>query len=200
MSTGSFKTRYMILRKTPFRDTSLVVAGISADYGRLDFVLKGARAIGKKQFPTADVFREFLLEVRPSRRAESRPTLVSLDLTASHDGIAQSMDCYLAACSFAVETLRRAQPMLEMPLTWQAFSVMLTRMERTLSPKIPLMLARLAVLREHGMLSDVVPYPDLLGALFRCSVDADAPWPEIDETALNRIDGWVETRCRMLTV
>ncbi len=198
MTAGSFKTRYMILRKTPFRDTSLVVAGISPDHGRLDFVLKGARAIGKKQFPTADVFREFLIEFRPSRRAESMPTLVSMDLTASHDGIAQSMDCYLAACAFAAETLRRAQPMLEMPLTWQAFSVMLTRMECSLSPKIPLMLARLAVLREHGMLSDVVPYPDLLAPLFRCAVDANAPWPEIDDTALNRIDGWVETRFRML--
>ena len=76
MSAGAFKTRYMILRKTPFRDTSLVVAGISAEHGRLDFVLKGARAIGKKQFPTADVFREFLLEFRPSRRAESMPTAV----------------------------------------------------------------------------------------------------------------------------
>ena len=200
MTAGSFKTRYMILRKTPFRDTSLVVAGISVDHGRLDFVLKGARAIGKKQFPTADVFREYLLEFRPARRAESMPTLVSLDLTASHDGIAQSMDCYLAACSFAAETLRRAQPMLEMPLTWQAFSVMLTRMERMLLPKIPLMLARLAVLREHGMLSDVVPYPDLIAPLFRCAVEADAPWPEVDETALNRIDSWVETRFRMLSV
>ena len=198
MSAGSFKTRYMILRKTPFRDTSLVVAGVSADYGRLDFVLKGARAIGKKQFPTADVFREFLLEFRPSRRPESMPSLVSLDLTASHDGIAQSMDCYLAACAFAAETLRRAQPMLEMPLAWQAFSVMLTRMERSLSPQIPLMLARLAVLREHGMLSDIVPYPDLAAPLFHCAVDADAPWPDIDETALNRIDSWVETRFRML--
>ena len=198
MTAGSFKTRYMILRKTPFRDTSLVVAGISADHGRLDFVLKGARAIGKKQFPTADVFREFQLEVRPSRRPESMPTLLSMDLTASHDGIAQSMDCYLAACAFASETLRRAQPMLEMPLTWQAFSVMLTRMERTLSPKIPLMLARLAVLREHGMLSDIVPYPDLAAPLFHCAVDADAPWPDIDETALNRINSWVETRFRML--
>jgi recombinational DNA repair protein (RecF pathway) len=200
MNAGSFKTRYMILRKTPFRDTSLVVAGISADHGRLDFVLKGARAIGKKQFPTADVFREYLIEFRPSRRTESMPTLVSMDLAASHDGIAQSMDCYLAACSFAAETLRRAQPMLEMPLAWQAFSVMLTRMERTLTPKIPLMLARLAVLREHGMLSDVVPYPDLIAPLFRCAVEADAPWPEIDETALNRIDSWVETRFRMLSV
>ena len=199
MTAGSFKTRYMILRKTPFRDTSLVVAGISADHGRLDFVLKGARAIGKKQFPTADVFREYLLEFRPARRAESMPTLVSLDLTASHDSIAQSMDCYLAACSFAAETLRRAQPMLEMPLTWQAFSVMLTRMERMLLPKIPLMLARLAVLREHGMLSDVVPYPDLIAPLFRCAVEVDAPWPEIDETTLNRIDSWVETRFRMLS-
>lgn len=190
----------MILRKTPFRDTSLVVAGISPDHGRLDFVLKGARAIGKKQFPTADVFREFFIEFRPSRRAESMPSLVSMDLAAAHDGIAQSMDCYLAACSFAAETLRRAQPMLEMPLAWQAFSVMLTRMERTLSPKIPLMLARLAVLREHGMLSDAVPYPDMFAPLFRCAADADAPWPEIDETALNRIDGWIETRCRMLAV
>ena len=200
MTAGNFKTRYMILRKTPFRDTSLVVAGISADHGRLDFVLKGARAIGKKQFPTADVFREYLLEFRPARRAESMPTLVSLDLTASHDGIAQSMDCYLAACSFAVETLRRAQPMLEMQLTWQAFSVMLTRMERTLSPKTPLMLARLAVLREHGMLSDIMPYPDLIAPLFRCAVEADAPWPEADETTLNRINSWVETRFRLLSV
>ena len=199
MSAGTFKTRYMILRKTPFRDTSLVVAGISAEHGRLDFVLKGARAIGKKQFPTADVFREFLLEFRPSRRAESMPTVISLDLTAAHDGIAQSMDCYLAACSFAAETLRRAQPMLEMPLAWQAFSVMLTRMEQTLSPQIPLMLARLAVLREHGLLSGVVPYPELIAPLFRCAVDAAAPWPDPDETALNRMDGWIETRYRMMS-
>ena len=199
MSAGAFKTRYLILRKTPFRDTSLVVAGISAEHGRLDFVLKGARAIGKKQFPTADVFREFLLEFRPSRRAESMPTVISLDLTAAHDGIVQSMDCYLAACSFAAETLRRAQPMLEMPLAWQAFSVMLTRMEQTLSPQIPLMLARLAVLREHGLLSGVVPFPELVAPLFRCAVDASAPWPDPDETALNRMDGWIETRYRMMS-
>ena len=199
MSSGTFKTRYMILRKTPFRDTSLVVAGISAEHGRLDFVLKGARAIGKKQFPTADVFREFLLEFRPSRRAESMPTVISLDLTAAHDGIAQSMDCYLAACSFAAETLRRAQPMLEMPLAWQAFSVMLTRMEQTLSPQIPLMLARLAVLREHGLLSGAVPFPELAAPLFRCAIDAAAPWPDPDETTLNRIDSWIETRYRIMS-
>ena len=199
MNSGTFKTRYMILRKTPFRDTSLVVAGISAEHGRLDFVLKGARAIGKRQFPTAGIFREYLLEFRPSRRAESMPSLVSMDLTSAHDGLAQSMDCYLAACTFAAETLRRAQPMLEMPLAWQAFSVMLTRMERTQTPGIPLMLARLAVLREHGFLSGVLPYPELITPLFRCSVDANAPWPDLDETVLNRIAGWTETRYRMMS-
>ena len=61
------------------------------------------------------------------------------------------------------------------------------------------MLARLAVLREHGFLSGVAPYPELIAPLFRCAVEADAPWPDIDATALNRIDSWVETRCRMLT-
>jgi hypothetical protein len=89
--------------------------------------------------------------------------------------------------------------MLEMPLAWQAFSVMLTRMEQTLSPQIPLMLARLAVLREHGLLSGVVPFPELAAPLFRCAVDAAAPLPETDETTLNRISGWIETRYRMMS-
>lgn len=199
MSAGTFKTRYMILRKTPFRDTSLVVAGISADHGRLDFVLKGARAIGKKQFPTAGVFREFLLEFRPSRRADSMPSLVSLDLAADHDAIARHMDCYLAACSFAAETLRRAQPMLEMPLAWQAFSVMLARMERTDDPQIPLMLARLAVLRELGFLSGTVPFPELVVPLLRCAIEAGESVPALDESSLNRVSGWVETRYRMMS-
>ena len=89
--------------------------------------------------------------------------------------------------------------MLEMPLAWQAFSVMLTRMEHSLSPEIPLMLARLAVLREHGFLSGVVPYPELITPLFRCAVDAGATLPELDETTLNRIIGWTETRYRMMS-
>ena len=199
MSAGTFKTRYMILRKTPFRDTSLVVAGISADHGRLDFVLKGARAIGKKQFPTAGVFREFLLEFRPSRRADSMPSLVSMDLAADHDAIARHIDCYLAACSFAAETLRRAQPMLEMPLAWQAFSVMLARMERTDDPQIPLMLARLAVLRELGFLSGTVPFPELAVPLLRCAIDAGEPVPTLDDSSLSRVSGWIETRYRMMS-
>ena len=60
------------------------------------------------------------------------------------------------------------------------------------------MLARLAVLREHGALSGVVPFPELAAPLFRCAVDADAELPDLDETTLNRIAGWIETRYRMM--
>ena len=35
-------TNCILLRKTPFQESSLVIAAITAGYGRVDFLLKGA--------------------------------------------------------------------------------------------------------------------------------------------------------------
>ena len=45
------KTTYIILRKIPFQDSSLIVSGLSPEFGRLDFLLRGARGTGAKKFP-----------------------------------------------------------------------------------------------------------------------------------------------------
>ena len=45
------KTFYIILRKIPYQESSLIVSGLSPDFGRLDFLLKGARGTGAKKFP-----------------------------------------------------------------------------------------------------------------------------------------------------
>jgi Recombination protein O N terminal. len=42
------KTSYIILWKIPFQETGLIVSGFSEEYGRLDFLLKGARGSGAK--------------------------------------------------------------------------------------------------------------------------------------------------------
>ena len=41
------KTTYIILRKIPFQDSSLIVSGLSPEFGRLDFLLRGARGTAR---------------------------------------------------------------------------------------------------------------------------------------------------------
>ena len=61
------KTTYIILRKIPFQDSSLIVSGLSPEFGRLDFLLRGARGTGAKKFPYAELFRELAIEFRPPK-------------------------------------------------------------------------------------------------------------------------------------
>jgi len=192
----SEKTTYMILRKTPFRDTSLIVAGISPDFGRLDFMLRGARSIGKKSFPIAGVFREYSISFRPSSASGGMSSLVSMELLATHDRLAESMACYLAACDMASMLIRIAPPMLEIPYIWKAFSVMLSRMERTGTPEPARMLARLVCLKEHGGLSEFVPFAETLPELFRCALDAESDVQNIPQEQIDRMISWVDTALR----
>jgi len=48
----------IVLRKTPFSESSLVIASLSAEHGRLDFLARGAMRVEKKRFPELDLFRE----------------------------------------------------------------------------------------------------------------------------------------------
>ncbi len=58
-------TRFLVLRKTAYSETSLIVAGISPDHGQLHFLVRGGRRIGKKQSPLADLFRVLDISFRP---------------------------------------------------------------------------------------------------------------------------------------
>ncbi len=114
----NYEGRYLVLRKTPYQENSLVVAGLSPQYGRLTFLWKGARSSGKKKFPAVGLFREFQIEFRESRSGEGMQTLVSSDMIRMHDGIAESTRCYLAACAYASYLLRNCRPMMKIPLSY----------------------------------------------------------------------------------
>ena len=84
------KTTYIILRKIPFQDSSLIVSGLSPEFGRLDFLLRGARGTGAKKFPYAELFRELAIEFRPPKLHSpgTMCNLTSHELIASFDSIA----------------------------------------------------------------------------------------------------------------
>ena len=119
------KTTYIILRKIPFQESSLIVSGLSPEFGRLDFLLRGARGTGAKKFPYAELFRELAIVFRPPR--EHASTLCSLtahEPVASFDAIALRTGNYLAVCDYAAFLLKHTKPMLEAPETFRALETL----------------------------------------------------------------------------
>ncbi|MBO5959579.1 MAG: recombination protein O N-terminal domain-containing protein [Lentisphaeria bacterium] len=145
------RTSYILLRKTPFQESSLIVSGLSPDFGRIDFLLKGAKLVSKKKFPEAELFREFQVIFREARNAEGLANLISAEPVAAHDGIASNPDHYIAACNFAAFLLRNTKPMLPVPLSFRAFQLLLNRLEKSRTAEPWLSLARYAFLYENGL-------------------------------------------------
>jgi recombinational DNA repair protein (RecF pathway) len=65
--TKTVATTIIVLKKIPYQESSLIVSSISAEYGKVDFIVKGARRITKKKQPIVDLFRELNIEYRESR-------------------------------------------------------------------------------------------------------------------------------------
>ena len=52
---------FLILKKIPYRESALLLQGLSPDYGKLSFVLHGGQSL-EKSAPKADIFREVEVE------------------------------------------------------------------------------------------------------------------------------------------
>lgn len=102
------RTEYIVLRKTPHKESSLIVAGVSPRFGRLDFVVRGARKeISKTKLPFVDLFRELSVEFDP--RLEGLRTLRFAELSREFDNIANHPRNYEAACLLGAFLLRVSQ-------------------------------------------------------------------------------------------
>ena len=95
------ETVCLVLRHTPYQESSLIVSGISPDAGRLDFLLKGARGLGKKKFPELGLFREVSLKYRPPERSSTLFSVREIELRTVFDSIANHTENYLTACDLS---------------------------------------------------------------------------------------------------
>jgi recombinational DNA repair protein (RecF pathway) len=89
------ETRFLVLRLTPFSDSSLVAAGVSPGLGQLRFLVRGARRLGPRQFPLLDLFRVLRVTFRDASGELHR--LASADLVADYGCLAQSFPAFQAA-------------------------------------------------------------------------------------------------------
>jgi recombinational DNA repair protein (RecF pathway) len=89
------ETRFLVLRLTPYSDTSLIVAGLSPELGQLHFLVRGAKRLGPKRFPLLDLFRVLQVSYRDTGAEMHR--LGGADLVADHAGVARTLTAFQTA-------------------------------------------------------------------------------------------------------
>lgn len=190
-------TDYLILRKTPFQESSLIVSGLSPAYGRLDFLLKGARSAGRKKFPAAGLFRELAVSFRDRTRSGALLYPVTRELKRTHDAIADRPDNYLLLCAYAQFLLRHIRPMTELPLTYRALALALDRLAAPDGNAFQAAAAELVFLRECGLVPDA-PQDDprrskALEQFLAYALAPDAPAPGFTAAYRAKLTAWVHS-------
>ena len=194
------RTDYIILRKVPFQESSLVVSGLSPDCGRLDFLLKGARGSGAKKFPYAGLFRELAVEFRENRTGGGLLYLKSHEPKNNFDAIANRPDNYLLICRWVQFLLKHTRPMLELPQTYAALKLALGRLSEVSDGTFPLAAAELVFLHESGFVPEV-PAGDsrragALQGLLRYALDPAIPMPDFPSDYRGRLMEWIRALSR----
>ena len=185
----------LVLRVTPYSETSLILVLLTREAGQQHFLLRGARKTGKKAFPAADLFRCLTIGYRPSTKTDLQ-TAREVDLVRTFDAVARQTPHYLAAgwlARFALENSVANEPA---PLLYEA---LLTAFERLARPEPQRCVAialgvGFAALDEHGL------QPDLAGResserqmrrMLDYAVDSRLPEPEYDEATWGALAEWM---------
>lgn len=156
------ETRFLVLRKTPYSETSLVVAGLSPDHGQLHFLVRGARRLGPRAFPALDLFHLLRVTYAPPLKG----TLCSwraADLEVAYGDVAQSTATYTAAGWLARFALLNSTGEAGMPRFFTAVTVALDRLaqaatdplaDRSAACSAAVVGTVLIFLDENGLLAD----------------------------------------------
>lgn len=123
MSVEITSTPLIVLSKSPYRESSLIVTGISPDYGRVQLLCNGAQKISGKDYVLVDIFRELMVEF-----TESRSTLKNareIELVSANDQLPENPVHYRLAGKMGAFLLANIKEDLPMPYTYDTFSSVL---------------------------------------------------------------------------
>ena len=147
------ETDYIVLRKTPFRESSLIVSGISPEYGRLDFIMRGYSSGKFGKFSIAGLFRELHIEFKAKNEDLSGlQTAGKIELLEDHDSIAENLPGYMGACELSPVLLANVTAMVPVPETYQSIKLYLRSVQNGKAPEPYLSLVYLMLLHESGEL------------------------------------------------
>ena len=188
--------KLLVLRKTQYRETSIIAAGLTPEHGRLDVIVKGAKKLSSKNFPAVDLFRE--IEIEFDHKNNGLHSVYSADLISNHDNIVSFHSNYLQACDICSFSLRNSQPGVPSPKLYKTINNIFSMMEKE-KIDIPCQaLIKLVYLDEHGLLPKV---PDseknkaeLLKQLLSAAIGKEK-LPEITSEYWEQLELWIDSLC-----
>lgn len=198
-----FSTQFIILAKRPYRETALLLDGISPDCGRLSLVLHGGQKLSEKSFPVADLFRELDVEFNDNERSTLH-TATRAELAASFDAIADHPKNYALAGRIAAFLLKNMQPELPQPYTYDAFKSVLSQLAGIGDPADPdaprwtmeqcAVVIKTAYLYENGLLPEArsEAQNDFLENLVAAGID-NSPLPECAPEYWGALNKWLNS-------
>lgn len=190
------RTDYLVLRKTPYGDTSLVVAGLTRDCGQVHFMVRGGRRIDRSTSPTVDLFRLLHIVYSPGRSGLS--TWRQADVVEDYRAVAGNLELCRTAGWLARFALANTCEAVETTQVFAAMRIALRDLA-TAAVSPPPGLAEsvkcclgLAFLAENGLLPD---YGDDLAAkqrlalLRHCAVGL-VPRPKLTHETWRELWAW----------
>jgi recombinational DNA repair protein (RecF pathway) len=191
-------TQLVILQKTAYSNTSLVLAGLTPDYGMVRLMVSGARSLSKKHYGQADLFQLMEVEFIPLADPEQLVRPARLESLRDHTALASRLPCYHAAGWISRFLLLNLRDGSRHPRLFQALLTALERLGTLPDPTIAVASARTGVamtfLDEEGMLDAYAEDPE---ASLRCQLLLDGaqggPLPKLSAAAWQQIDAWLES-------
>lgn len=156
MSVEITSTPLIVLSKSPYRESSLIVVGISPDYGKLQLVCSGAQKISGKDYVQIDLFRELSVEFTESK--SSLKTARDIEVLSLNDKLPDNAVNFRLAGKMAAFLLANIKEDLPMPYTYDSFSSVLAHLsgsvpeEERWTPVQCAVVLKAAFLCENGLL------------------------------------------------
>ncbi len=188
-------TQFLVLRKTPYNDRTVIIGGLSPELGILTLKMPAPSLHPVKARPFFDLFQILQVDFLPHGEWGKCRKFIPLQ---DFQGIALRRPCFEAACFLARLTMENIFPQMPMPAFYQALVVGLQRLAQDpLPPEAILTGAGLTLLNESGLLSSVtLSQRETAQCQILLQMAAGAPPPTISSPVWT--DLWQWTKIKLL--
>lgn len=200
------QSEFIILRKTPYRENALILAGLSPDFGKLEVIAYGAAGSAKpNSFPVADLFRVLSVTLKDcdlEREKNGLLTAGDLELIEDFPDLPRKLDNMKFISKIGGFLLRNSAFESPLPLVYDSLRNILRILSGNgiWSQREAAVIIKLTFLYENGLL----PEPENMSAeaagkvmmlyerIIECAVDAE-PLPKLSAEYYLQLDAYLNT-------
>lgn len=209
-------TSCLILNRRDYSENSLIFSALTADYGKLDFIKKGAKKINKKSHESAiDILNVY--EVSFIMRDEGLIPSASFEIADSHQTIGLNYKAFEFCSSLAKFISSNSEAFIPLPGTFNCFSNILSFLQHVLEQNLmdqeivenQLITAlnatfKLTFLYENGLLPESLDnneqksdnkYRKLL-EIIQAGENGFAKFPKVSSNGWLQLSNWAENLCQ----